>query len=111
LRALGAVAGVRRTHCATPTAVVLKDDAKINHKGDAGTGANVEDVPMKRSTKHILAGLLVAGIVFVVLCGALKALASASTFNVVNPILLAVVVVSWLAWSFKGHFRRQREHA
>jgi hypothetical protein len=61
---------------------------------------------MKRPTKRILAGLLIAGIVFVVLCGALKALASDATFNLINPILLAVVVASWLAWSFKGRVRK-----
>ncbi len=55
---------------------------------------------MKRPTKHILIGLAAAAVVFVVICGILKATVSAATFNIVNPVWLGIVVVTWLAWSF-----------
>ncbi|GAC1316408.1 MAG: hypothetical protein NVSMB25_02080 [Thermoleophilaceae bacterium] len=67
--------------------------------------------PMKRPTQHILAGLLAAGVVLVLICGGMHAAASSSTTHVVDPILLAVVVASWLVWSFRGRLRERRHKA
>lgn len=88
--------------------VPLKDDDKIVQSADDRPVAGGHSDHMKRPTKQILVGLLVAGVVFALVCGALKATTSASTFNVVNPIWLAIVVMSWLAWSFRGRLQQER---
>lgn len=65
---------------------------------------------MKRPTKHILLGFLAAAVVFVVVCGTMKATLSTLTFTVVNAIWFACVLLTWLVWSFRGHYEaRQAE--
>ena len=80
-------------------------DGKIDLGGDDGPAISDHSQDMKRPTKHILAGFLVAAIGFAVVCGALKATLPASTYQVLNAIWLAGVLITWLVWSFQGHYR------
>jgi len=66
---------------------------------------------MKRPTKHILLGFLAAAVIFVVVCGTMKATLSTSTFTVVNVIWFASVLLTWLVWSFRGHYQARRHQA
>jgi MFS superfamily sulfate permease-like transporter len=66
---------------------------------------------MKRPPKHILLGFLAAAAIFLVVCGVLKATLSTSTFQVVNAIWLAGVLLTWLVWSFRGQYQVRRYRA
>ena len=66
---------------------------------------------MKRPTKHILLGFLAAAVIFAVVCGTMKATLSTSTFQAVNAIWLAGVLLTWLVWSFRGHYQARRHQA
>ncbi len=63
---------------------------------------------MKRPTKHILVGFLAGAVIFAVVCGTMKATLSTSTFEVANAIWLVCVVLTWLVWSFRGHYQVRR---
>lgn len=66
---------------------------------------------MKKPPKHILLGLLAAAVIFAVVCGTMKATLSTSTFQVVNAIWFAGVLLTWLVWSFRGHYQVRRQQA